>query len=68
MANNAPLGVRLKWKRRRQMSKTTLWDKIREFIGGIGWDIFIWSTRMTEAQYFYSVYREQLERFNKGQR
>jgi hypothetical protein len=50
------------------MSKTTLWDKIREFIGGIGWDIFIWSTRMTEAQYFYSVYREQLERFNKGQR
>ena len=39
------------------MAQQTIWDKIREWIGGIAWDVFLWSARMTEDEYFNEVTR-----------
>jgi hypothetical protein len=34
------------------MAQQTFLDKIREWIGGVAWAIFLWSARMTEDEYF----------------
>ena len=34
------------------MSNPTLIDRVRWFIGGIAWDVFLWSIHMTNEQYF----------------
>jgi hypothetical protein len=41
------------------MGNPTIWDKLREWIGGIAWDVFIWSLRMTEDQYLDAIYRQE---------
>lgn len=33
------------------MTNQTLGEKIREFIGRLGWKIFLWSIHMTQEQY-----------------
>ena len=33
------------------MTKPTLFDTIREWIGGIAFHVFLWSIRMTEDEY-----------------
>jgi hypothetical protein len=40
------------------MAQQTIFDKIREWIGGIAWDIFLWSARMTEDEYFDALNRD----------
>ena len=37
------------------MKNQTLMDRIREFIGGIGFSVFLWSIRMTQEQYFQAI-------------
>lgn len=45
------------------MGKLSIWDRIRLWIGGIAWDIFIWSTRMTEDEYHESIFRDVRQEF-----
>jgi len=41
------------------MGKQTFPDRVREFIVGIGWSIFLWSIRMTQDEYIDSVIRDE---------
>ena len=34
------------------MAQQSFLDKVREWIGGVAWAIFLWSARMTEDEYF----------------
>ena len=34
------------------MAQQSFLDKVREWIGGLAWSIFLWSARMTEEEYF----------------
>ena len=40
------------------MAQETFFDKVRDFIGGIAWAVFLWSIKMTEDEYLDSVVRE----------
>jgi hypothetical protein len=51
------------------MGKQTLWDYIRERIGGIAFDIFLWSFRMTADEFRAEILEDarreyQSERMN----
>ena len=40
------------------MGKQSIFDKVREWLGGIAFDIFLWSARMTQDEYLDAVVRE----------
>lgn len=40
------------------MGKQSIFDKAREWLGGIAFDIFLWSARMTQDEYLDAVVRE----------
>lgn len=40
------------------MGKQTFLEWLREWIGGIGFDVFLWSVRMTPDEYFEALIRE----------
>jgi hypothetical protein len=40
------------------MGKQSIFDKVREWLGGIAFDIFLWSARMTQDEYLDTVVRE----------
>jgi len=44
------------------MAQPTIWDNIRDWIGGIAWAIFLWSARMTQEEYFDLLEREIQQR------
>lgn len=37
------------------MAQPTFLDKVRDWIGGIAWDVFLWSIRMTEDEYHAAI-------------
>ena len=37
------------------MGKSSIRDKLREWIGSISWRVFLWSIKMTEEEYFKNV-------------
>ena len=39
------------------MAQQTFLDKVREWIGGAAWALFLWSARMTEDEYFAELDR-----------
>jgi hypothetical protein len=41
------------------MGKQTLTEKLREWIGGIGWRVFLWSIRMTATEYIAAVVEDE---------
>jgi hypothetical protein len=45
-------------KRRNEMAKQTLWSRIRQWIGGIGFDVFCWSIGMTGERYVTTIATE----------
>jgi hypothetical protein len=40
------------------MAQPTLWERIKEWIAGIAWDVFLWGSNMTEAEYLAAIYEE----------
>jgi len=44
------------------MGELTFWDKVREWIGGVAFRVFLWSCRMTEECYWKHVYELEAER------
>ena len=40
------------------MVRPTFFDNVREWLGGIAFDIFLWSARMTQDEYLDAVVRE----------
>jgi hypothetical protein len=40
------------------MAQPNTWQRIREWIGHIGWRLFLWGYNMTEAEYLADVYEE----------
>jgi len=36
-----------------------IWGKIRDFIGGIGWHVFLWSVGMTKEKYWDTIYKQE---------
>lgn len=44
------------------MGTSTIFEQFREWIGGIGWAIFLWGINMTEEQYVDSLYMQELNR------
>lgn len=42
------------------MGELTLLERIREWIGGIGWRVFLWGSKRTEEEY-YATLRESFE-------
>ena len=41
------------------MGEITMWEKTKEFIGGIAWEIFIWSISMSEDEYFECINQQK---------
>lgn len=37
------------------MGKATFFDNVREWIGGIGFRVFLWAYRMTQDEYFAEI-------------
>lgn len=48
------------------MGKQSFRDRVREFIGGIAWDVFLWSIRMTTEQYLDVIYAQEKEYRENG--
>ena len=44
------------------MGELAIWEKLKEWIGGIGFDLFIWSNDMTQDQYFKAIYEQEKDR------
>ena len=40
------------------MAQETFFDKVREWLGGIGFNVFLWSIRMTADEYLDMVSTE----------
>ena len=40
------------------MGKQSFLSRVREFIGGVGWRIFLWSINRTQEQYLEGTYRD----------
>lgn len=38
---------------------------VREFIGGIGWHVFLWSIKMTDEEYIDAVIRDNAQQPRK---
>lgn len=34
-------------------------DILRDFIGGLGWKMFLWANKMTQEEYWERVYEEE---------
>ena len=43
------------------MVRQTFWGKLKEWIGGICFDIFLWSINMTNDQYRKALFEDELE-------
>ncbi len=41
------------------MAQQTFLNKVREWIGGLAWSIFLWSARMTEDEYFAELDKQR---------
>lgn len=50
--------VRANRKGATKMRKMTVLDKIREWIGGIAFRVFLWSAQMTKDEYLEQVEKE----------
>lgn len=43
------------------MAKETLFNKIRDLIGGIAWRVYLWSARMSEEEFLAAHERQALK-------
>ena len=41
------------------MGKSTLLEKIRDWIGGISFDIFLWAGKMSADEYWNKIYEHE---------
>ena len=41
------------------MSKQSLFDRLKEFIGNVAFDVFLWSVSMTNEQYWRTIYLQE---------
>jgi hypothetical protein len=51
------------------MGNFTLFETMREWIGGVAWIVFLWGIRMTEEQYINELYNQERhirEQFEEG--
>ena len=42
------------------MTPETVCDRVRRFIGGIAWKVFLWAQNMDEETYFDIIYQQEL--------
>lgn len=42
------------------MGKYTFFDRFLDFISGLSFKIFIWSSRTTADEYWYSIYQQEI--------
>jgi len=55
-----------KWKQLgAAMGSAPIWERIRLWLGGIGWRVFLWGMGMDEDAYFTMVYEQ--EKFHRSQ-
>lgn len=47
------------------MKNQSALECIREWLGGIGWDLFLWSLGMNQEQYISAILRENIQREGK---
>lgn len=48
------------------MGPETIIDKLRGWIGALGWHLFIWSYAGTEEDYFEEIYRQERDRIRSA--
>ncbi len=48
-------------EKRAIMGKFNLFEKLRKLIAGISFSIFLWAVRMSEDEYFLSIYEQEQE-------
>lgn len=48
------------------MGPETIWDKIKDWIGGIAWGVFLWSCQMTQEQYWEAIYQQEKQHKESG--
>ena len=41
------------------MKKWSIITRIKMFIAGIGWKLFIWGNNLTEEEYWHSIYLQE---------
>lgn len=42
------------------MKKWSMITKIKMFIAGIGWTLFIWGNNTTEEEYWHNIYLQEI--------
>ena len=50
------------------MGKQSLLDRIREWIGGIAFDVFLWANRMTQDEYFAMILEDARREYESDKR
>jgi hypothetical protein len=40
----------------------TFAEKLRRWVGAVGWELFLWSVSLTEEEYFDEIYRQECAR------
>lgn len=43
------------------MGKLTLYERLKDIIGGISFNVFLWSVNMTKDNYIDSIFKQELE-------
>ena len=43
------------------MKKETLLERLKRFLGSIGWKLFIWGNNFTQEEYWERIYRQEKE-------
>lgn len=43
------------------MKKETLLERLKRFLGSIGWKLFIWGNDFTQEEYWERIYRQEKE-------
>ena len=41
------------------MGKLTLWEKLKEGVGGVAFKVFLWTISMTKDEYFDAIYKQE---------
>jgi|SoiMetStandDraft_2_1073263.scaffolds.fasta_scaffold94811_2 hypothetical protein len=41
------------------MGKQTFIDKIKDFIAGMGWQLFLWGNDLTKEEYWNAIYEQE---------
>ncbi len=50
------------------MKKETLLERLKRFLGSIGWKLFIWGNNFTQEEYWERIFQQELAHKRRTER